>query len=734
MDFIFGSLINSLKRKENKRKEKQIDKLTKLAKIDYPFLPLSSYVKKMDNYDTDQEFIFEKLDNIPNELIPIESILSDIKDKTITNECDKTMLSGRDKLITNEHDIENLYTIIKFWKAYAFQKMSQIIENISLLDEDSISESPYLSIEIIKAYPDFEYNWQLVTDNIFIHNRDILKNPELPWDMDSLLKRELPIGFFHSKFIDSCSIYKYPKEIQWTEYDILMSPGDPPMYLYTGTFISEEDINSAMLLLKENFNEFFDDGSESFIGEIKESIIENIEMNEKFNIDEYTFPINKDKFNRTKGWRIDNPFEILPTEDDPLSLRDIIVKLKNGNFSNTEKLYYYTKTGLSYDCNIFIKNRIEYVEFLSKQKEYIRNIERCVFFEIKDIDNYRIVFSDCLNNVIANSGKLTIDYVESHPFLGWKMETLVKNLPIEYVFNNLLFYPNRIQLPFFKLDFNMSSKDIHTRLLIEDASLLNVFVNRQDFDFNLMFQYSDINWFIENIYSFRERIPIHLTQKITYSIKTQGNKKEELHKLTWDDLNNGKEIEQLTKHIDAETFLTNNENIREKIIIDIIKKNKEFIELFSNIIPFEVMKNNKKTKWTISQYINLNDLYKEYVNEHKNDKNFIFLPIYLNVLNNYSFYNFSDNMFKYLTLYANQNYNKNKDKSKFYENFILFFAIFMKIFYIFDSDLFTYKLDEYINKSLQIFKIFTIDDIKNSKYQYPDIIIKNIIYNFTKNK
>ena len=731
---------------------KKMEELLSYVNVDYPQFPFKDFVVKSQK-DAMDSFSYED----------IMSFYNDINNFPLPDDKKYLSLIGiilNDTLNFVKNDCSDpdfyLSKFVSFWKKYCLEKMDEIMEETKKVkyDKDSISGSPYLSIESLKKHKDFKYNWKLVTSNPAISDRDILMNPDLfPWDEESLImERSLPLKFYKYKEIRPPSYYfenpTTPRE--YNKIELLLSPGELPEYLNISDEVNvdENEIKEAFDLLQKEYPEFFDEVSVNFLDSVKKSIIENISVNGVFILDEFTFPnqnISEDKAFDDFFPKKDEKAKILePTEDDPYGVREIISKIKSKKDPYMENATLYEKIiGLNPSLvTTLIKNRKEYIDLLTNSNVMRFDIEKCVFFELSDPYNYPKLFCDSGNiaKILCNSGKLTLEYILNNPDNKWESGYLVKCLPLDYVFKNLLFYPNRVHLKYLKenkFPLKWSVSELNEYLLKKDKELLKLFSSREDVqkDYEYVFQYPFLNWYVN---SWRNDYFNVIPPQLIGFLKEENNKFKEDKKLEldnfkrltdWDSLCSHEGIRILLQYLNKETKLPSNlESIeeRERFVTNVIKKDNELMETFSGIVPLRIKEKNKSSLWIFSPYINYESISKAYYREFGSYNLFSLFLVLLNVLGYDYFQNKREITIDFLYEYIKYKLSLCKtieERSNVYNYLCCITGILIKS--LSTKDL--YGL-EFSRPYLKLSNDFTLEDISYSKFKSYSIVLSDILH------
>lgn len=711
--------------------EKEI--LQEFGKKDYPYLPLKDFRIKSTDYKLTDEQRNELLDfNLDSNSLHLNT----------TFDVFKTIIFFSKKENSTNLNDDSFTEVINFIKEYFFQRMDEIMElaRTNHYDVDSISECRYLSIDIINKWNNFKFNWELVSSNKSITDRDILANPDLPWDCKIFLeKRFLPRNFYIYKQFPIPNDYDEcvnDEKMEYSKLEILISPKEPIDFTDFSK-IKDEDIETSLELLKTEFPEYFINPSDKFMKDVRNEIIKCIFKCGFFILDDFQFPDDlKENHHSENFLKKPHVEECEATEDDPYCLRNIIEFLKiNTSKIDNIRLWnkYWNKTGLSSinTGNIFIKNRQEYLDLIKslKGRSGYYELEKCIFFEIEDVFNYPDAFYLGKTHTLLKSGKIDIAYVETHIELNWNFNDLVEYLPIHYCVKNLLHYPDRLRTPF--LNITRDSNDInkiYQQLILEDAELFSIFSRRPDVCQNLepVFQYPFLKWKFENSisYNFPYQIRNLFKNNDRYEKKYESRhrkKDQDISLLPWDFI----KTEKGMIYFDHDF---NNSDLEKTI-----KKNYTLKINLSDHIPNEIIINNKNSKWYAPSYVNLDRLIKSYKEKCNGDlvKLYIFI---LFVCSSDLFQSFADsNPISNITdiiveIIDNKLINSN-NRSSVYDLFISSFyiqRIFMSKF------INRYRIIERDDNFELLNQKFTIDDISMSKYNNYDYCKKIISDEMTK--
>lgn len=729
------------KKQDSQSEINLIESIMEHAAVDYPFLPLPEPRVKVNDF-----VLTKSIPVIPEDFVPPEDkkIYLDIFKDVVSNSSTKTSDSQ-----------------VRFWRKYAYERMSEIMETARTTpyDMDSISSSPYLSIRILNEYNNVKYNWVLVTSNYAIMNRDILNNPDFPWDPESLYSnRILPKGFYIYKGI------KVPRDFSADECfgndkedDSTMLTSDEVIRDYSSYLPIEsevkveiQDIEDSLEMIKEEYPEYFEDASENFLVSIRESIIEMIKSEGTFILDDFVFPSsNIEKVREDK--EIDVDVDSLsckkivlpePTKEDPYSVRDVIDEINNYELPNYSSQHIHYKKVIGIDL-FFVKNRSEYLKVLEnfKPKSYSYQVEKCVFFEPGDVIRFPLAFNfprKSFASIVVNSRKMSLEYFLENPDINFSLSDLVRCLPVEYVVKNLLFYPNRLKLGSFHFNKGLKVQNFHNEMLKLDSYLMSIFTDRSDFihdDYEIIYKYPMINWKL-NLYK-----PIPQLRKfyvgqfpeekkhLPFDFEKKDPFIDNFDFYSFDYIISSEGVRMFSnysgKKIDFEEFESKTVEEKKDTILKIVKTKKELLQLFSDIIPISYISVNKKTKWFAPNSINYHRLFNSYIEEFGNFEGFfVFLKFFDRISERtYAIKVVMDNMKELFSLSIKQMYETSENKSSIYEYFVkaslVIISLDMAIFN-YDKFLPTYKLD-YL---MTISEMFTIEDVSNSQFTNYSYFIK----------
>lgn len=762
----------------------RLKKLLEYSLIDYPNNPLPKYRVKSDNFELTSESVNNIIPSgftIPenkNYLHVIEPIF-----KNILTILSKSLNSTKD----NPLEVDSLARMVSFWKKYAFDRMDEIMETArtTVFDKDSISSCPYLSMEILKKWNNFKFNWKLVTINKAISDRDILTNPDYPWDPETVYtERTLSSGFYKYKKIRVPSDY-YSKEmdepIKWSEMEILMSPEEPRDYSRKKinieateateatesnevSEVSEEDINKAITLIMEEYPDYFQDPSQSFLNGIRKVVVQMIADEGLFILNDFIFPEDENFKESVDDYKLlfdrEKRVDPEPTEDDPYSVRDILENLKiSKNRYSSDLDVYYDRIKVSNLSKAFVKNRNEYVAFLKSCNNSDYGIEKCVFFDFQDPIKYPNAFSSKnVTSVLCSSGRLTVEYVIEHPKLKWKASDLIKCLPVEYCLENLLFYPNRLKLSFLestKFPVDKSIEDIHLELLEQDSVLIKKFSSNNEIrtNYDIVFQYPHLNWDMK--FWFSSNAPSHIKTMIKENKKKMSENDSIYYSSQLDDRDDKDDREEESflekyvdfmswkflitsegakvlaeyagKSIDLTDFDSKTEWDREIMVTNIIKTNKDLLNILADHIPKEMILKNNKTRWYAPNSINMERLISSFQKELGSDEGLFLTCLFIskNILE-YKYSNCIESIISdmieslFLEIIKWRLLNSTESRLSIYESLVEYSLISLIIKNrILDFSRNRYGESKFFSK---LVTEFSMEEIGSSKYKHIDTI------------
>lgn len=776
--------------------EEKIAEILKFVSTDYPDHPLPKFRSKSEKI-TSSGMIAP---DIPSEWVEASGREHFKPARILLESLQSLVESGEDKTS------ESIRTVVTFWKKYSFERMDRLMElaRTTPFDKDSISSCPYLSIEILKKWNNFKFNWKLVTQNDAISIRDILANPDMQWNSEILYnERILPRGFYKYRGI------KVPKEYEskdmdepfvYSEIELIYSPEEPRDYsvylskssskkesdeefpdLDEETEISDSDINDAIGLIMGEFPEYFENSTDTFITNVRNKVIEMIENNGVFILDDFVFPEDeevKDSYNFHTYDDEDEkePVPPEPTDEDPHSLRDLIEKIRSTKRVDTyspDMKKYLSVTNMPRDCKFFVKNRNEYVAVLASLDKYEHMIEKSIFFEFEDAINYPKAFiHGNKERTICNSGKLTPEFIMAHQNYDWRVSDIIEALPIDYILENLLFYPDRlVKFPFLyanQFSENLTSNEIHNELLKQDVEFMSIFTRRvKETDYELLAQYPNLKWNHSSFYSFNQPKQVKdfiadlkkKSKKETASEQkseklTSDSVLERIRGPTFDDESSGDEEQRIsrrdrhednTKYVpfvswdyfktragvsilvdvvgkpfDFDLFDTKSDFEKDTMLINFIKTNKDILTLLADVIPDTLITKNPKTKWYAPNTVNIKVTFDAFLKE--NSSEFLFaLVMFLNVqVESYRyddltsvFYSLIESMY---CSYFTSIYDTVEDKVKLYESYIsTVYFLTVSIEKIFKTS--CRGLLGSNSPYIKVANLFTLEDMGKSKYK-----------------
>lgn len=748
--------------------------------VDYPNYNKQSFCKKfsnagdslkLENNITFGEFIkntiFVNKDDsnfVPDDIIEINNFL--LLSFEGLHSFLKNPSNNKEENSKEENDKFNssFNKFVIFWKEYSYKRMKYIMENASIYNSESISNCIFMSIRIIKEYPNFTWDWDTISANSYINDIDVLMNPNLNWNYTHLMQnRRLPKHFYFDAKVSNKTIIdnEVKTNVKYSEMDYLMSE-NPNVIIPTYedkkeiVELNEEDINVAMSLLSENNPDFFIDISDKRLDEIRNEVISNIKEYETFNESEFYFPEDDDFLEEIRSeheleinndrslnkYNIKTDF-VEKTEDDPYGLSAIIDSIKKTDSYNDSIKYRTliipgtTESSIEYHP----KNRNEYLQIISSVTvcKYDDEFEKYIFFELDDIDNYPKAFyrrDETRESIITKTRFFTLEYMNSNPQMIFSLKDLVSTLPCDFVFNNLLFYPDRIKLKNISENWILESEtneNIHKMMLKYDKEIKKSFVERKDLDFDISFQFHEMNF----LPKYNSRKPLHLSSpKEKTLIRSYNSYDVNSYKLTWESLKTEKGITALSKMVkirvkNPEKLSELDEEEKIKFVMNYIKSAKSAVEIISDIIPDNIKVLYPKNKWYTPSCVELELILKEFKEIENSNKEEI-LPFILFLQENRfidsTLFELLPKLFKY---YIEKHYSLSENKSESYETFINSLMVIYGYFKIFcTSGSIKYHIEEIL---LELSSVFNIADIGNSEYSYPDKIIKNLLKNNSNN-
>lgn len=656
----------------------------------------------------------EKIDVLPDEEINFSVFENyDLGQYKVIFDLIKMCNSDNNKL---SHD--DIVRSINLFKEFKYQRMKTIMESSSLYTRESISSCCYLSMQIIKEYPAFKFDWELVTANVnAIYDRDILANPDYPWSLRQIEKeRALPSSFLKRRFKEyKPSHYDYDQKQEWELFDLTMTPEECPYDNNDEELndVNEEEIEEAYKLLQENNPELFVDCSEQYPSIIKQSIIEMIKLNGCFIIDDFIFPDDICDYNSEDDDRNDELKFLQKLEKfnrnnikefDENYIRECIEKSKNDD-NYTYNTNYRSIMGI--DIRSGIVTRQDYENYLLSNK-YLYNVEKCIHFKREDLDNFPQFFDKLAKNIKLSLGEITLLDILENPYYDWDINLIIKMLPLYDVFNYFLFYPTLLLL----LGYNKNRVD--TILIKKQNWLISEFTKREDFsqDYELAFLYPEIKWFSNRLFFTRLPGQLNINNEDNFDMYDQEYNAESIY--TWDFLKSLNGILLLDKNCDLSKYSSLSEKEKEMYIFSFLRRNRELFSAFSDIIPNHLITSEMKFKFSAPSVINLNVLM-----DFIKDKELDFSTGYL-------LFTYSDDLFfeRNFIMLAVKIINYGKSIG---ENTDFLYLTALKFIEMI-STLFSIKKS--YNDSHKFYKItdnFTLDEINSSIYANPVAMIKKIV-------
>lgn len=567
---------------------------------------------------------------------------------------------------------DDLNQIADIWKSYKREKMAEYMAVAKHIPPERICRCPFMSVETIRENPKYKFDWSELTINESIPIRDILNNPDLPWNYTMLDERsDVSLEILRSKGVFTNNDFDEVKV--YSEMEIAMSPQDPPP-LVAEAGISDELINEAIGDLMEENPLYFDKIPVDLLSRVCFEVIYHLR-----NLPDHMFDIDSFELPSLDGEEFEVSFDVEPTKDDPLGLRLAIAELQNPNSKNkyAARKFYASRIGTSRLCdeNFIAKNRTEYLEYMKNVKSSFYQ-HKCVFFELEDVLNNKKAFF-CRNNdhdgtgIMAESGKLTVEFFLQST-LRWYLDDLVKALPFKFVFENLLFYPNRIKFAnIVENQFEIhlfESGDLKEALMKQDELAMIAFCSRSDFDFEYYIQYRSVKWnFIGakwnytqtspgNPYAYNNCVLLGDHEIITIlnnmpssfsEIMSNGgieNLKEGddykchsiLNTMTWDDLKTKDGFEILFQAVEFRRVeIKDMLKITDRNVFGLVNK---LYDCSTNFITPAIIGQNPKIKWDLNINLNVVDLLKYFMNyvssnSEKGTPSFPSLFVYLQDIN-----------------------------------------------------------------------------------------------------
>lgn len=643
----------------------------------------------------------------------------------------------------------NITIAINLYNEYKNIKMEEIMQKCNRYTIDSISSCCFLCIPILLKYKDYPFNWKLVTLNNAIHDRDILLNPNLPWNLNILLTyRRLPNIFYIDRFNLSLDDIPYKNETCiWSEMDLLVSPQQSKYDINIhededdiNINNQEQDINNIDEIveniykdIKIKYDFIYSYEIESLEIQTKEKIKNNILSNGYFSEDEFFIPLcDFDKI------------DYFPQQKSRKNvLDDTIIKLENGKsvnltyiemcLKNKENMFFTDKYQevMGIDISYGVKTLDDYEKILSNDV-YFEGAENCIYFKREHLELFPTFFSNNTKNIRIKLGEISLIDILKDPYYRWDFFLIVKYLPLDDVFNYFLFWPSRVYI------LHSKSKIIdEDKLLKMDIKLKKIFICRDDFrsDYRFVYQYPNINWFSSILYYIdRKQIVQNNTKGKNTNISNSDNVNDNdmlTSILSWGFLKTtaGNNFLELESNIfDSLDDIEKDHLILGKILID--------YKLYHNIceiIPQNLIDTNINIKFLAPQYPNISNI-AEYVINRINNFNLYIVIIFL-------FYG-KKKIIDYLLLYTK---NTVENGIIFSEEGTFLYEFILKMFHfcisIFCNTFFGYsnsnndkiELKKIIVDWIEITDLLSFDVIKDSIYSEPNFMFNNIINNITSN-
>lgn len=146
--------------------------------------------------------------------------------------------------------------------------------------ENIDASSELLSIKILREYPN--WNWELATLNRTITPFEIVDNKDLPWDIESIVKR----GDFTTEMLRSMGIY-FSTGNSPSHFDCQMAG-----FIKCTSIINEKmrksTVEYSLEILKEKYPDYF--GSNLDLNLLKLKISEQLREYGEFDLDCYEYP------------------------------------------------------------------------------------------------------------------------------------------------------------------------------------------------------------------------------------------------------------------------------------------------------------------------------------------------------------------------------------------------------------------------------------------------------------
>ena len=569
-------------------------------------------------------------------------------------------------------DFDPNIDIINEFKEYKLMKMRECMKLSKTIGSVSLSSSNLLSIEILREFPKFKWNWHYVTTNFAINARDILNNKDLNWDRDGLLERD----DFSGEMLKSMNIYSIDSEIietlEYSKLDILLSPIDPP--LFSEKVIPDNEIAAGMDLLITEYPEFFKEISPKLLEKVRLLVINNIKINSTFLIDEFDFPSNDEVFEKKPKYIIDE------LEEDPLNLKELIKDFTDINQKKYFDLigitnYFSERIILGYD--ILPISRKSYLECIKKNNDRTSGEDifcKMPFFEFEDLDNFPNTFDPKRKiEYMLLSKKLKPEDIMSKKNF-WDIIDLIKYYDQEWVFNNIIFDKDISKKEYIKTGKNFVTK----------IKLMN-FSARKDFNYEYVLQFPELF----------DITMISMPLVFRESLKNEYLEKLEYKRMGLDDLKSEKGRKYLSK-----TILNIPDIISDEFLTEYFPDKKNHTKISNINIDYLDFYNYLKTKEYDDKIIFETFFYLI----EKTDKN---------ILGNQLSGDFICNLLQNIEFIL---VDSILNKTVTYDMFVEFYPILKKFEKNFKKIFFNYKKIT----SYTIFNLFSEKDVKESKYTYYD--------------
>lgn len=605
---------------------------------------------------------------------------------------------------------------------YCYMKMKEIMEMSRFIRPENISSCFFISVRIIKEYPRFKWRWDLISQNLMIPLVDIFENNNLPWiyeivaqrsDMTVEFAEHFGIKTYINKVLpsnkDKSTLFNYINRIDKFQIPVYsVEECDVQSIIDNPNNI---DIEYVINKLNDEFPEYMElqkDNMKDVLTEIRKNIFEN----NGFDINNFTFPEkfpdNGEKANdESEVVRFVSRFDCEPTQEDPYGIR---LALQASAYEGKE--YIISKVG-SHHFDKTPKNREEYVELLKTFKVSKFNLEKFVFFEAEDLINFPRAFDTDTENVFGQSGKLTLDLLFGKTYCPltsnkeWSLKILAKYLPFDWVFENLLFYGNRLKFDFIYDNYQQETDLDKLRKIYksQDVLVMSIITSRRDANEEYILQYPNLSW-DKTIKPFINVFSRGSNNKPSNESDTKPKIKTFNDALTTN-------FDYICKLADIDVKEELNEKERESLIVSIFRNIK-----FQNTKIIEpIMKRHPGIKWNVEFSIDLNDLFKF----HKENGHDLFISMYLLIICSLKcdkcYFDFSKS---YMDV-VKTTYEQAENKSEVYNWFISSLSIMMQLYKVFIENTKT-PLEILLNKQnifIEVSDIFKNEDIANSLYTYP---------------